>query len=337
VTSPPRISILLPVRDAAATLPEALESIGEQTFTDWELIAVDDGSSDRSGDVLARAGARDGRIRLLRQSAQGIVPALEAARAHARGELLARMDADDRSHPHRLEAQLQLLERRRDLVGCGGHVRYVPRDRLSDGILRYEAWLNGITAPDEVDRELWVECPLAHPTFCLRSDSVARVGGYRQCGWPEDYDLLLRLRLEEGPLGVVPETVLDWRDSPDRLSRTAPAYSARAFRRVRLHFLARSLLRGRSGLLVWGAGPTGKVLAREALSMEIPVRAFVDLDPRKLGQEVHGAPVIPPGEIGAFRDALGVAAVVQPGARAEIRGAFIEAGWVEGRDFVAMA
>lgn len=337
MTAPPRVSILLPVRDAAATLPQALDSIRSQTFTEWELIAVDDGSSDGSADILARAGAADARIRTLRRPAEGIVPALEAARAHARGEILARMDADDRSRPHRLEAQLALLEQNRDLVGCGGHVCYVPREGLSDGLLRYEAWLNAITTPEEVDRELWVECPLAHPTFCLRADAVARVGGYRQCGWPEDYDLLLRLRLEAGPVGVVTETLLDWRDSPGRLSRTAPEYSPRAFRRVRLHFLARSLLRRRSGLLVWGAGPTGKALAREALGMKIPVRAFVELDPRKLGQEIHGAPVIEPGEIDAFRDALGVAAVGQAGARSEIRDSFAEAGWVEGQDFVAMA
>lgn len=338
LVSPPRVSILFPVRNAEATLPEALESIRGQTFRNWELVAVDDGSTDGSGALLDRAARADGRIRVLHRPPDGLVAALEAARRSARGPLLARMDADDRSEPHRLAVQVRLLDERPHLVGCGGHVRYFPREGLSDGLRRYEEWLNSVRTEDDVDRELWVECPLAHPTLMVRAAAVERVGGYRDLGWPEDYDLVLRLRLDVGPLGVVPELVHHWRDSPNRLSRTAPEYSPDAFRRVRLHHLARSpLLRDRDGLVVWGAGPTGKALARTALAMGIRVLAFVELNPRKIGQEIHGAPVVDPGGVAEFRRGLGVAAVGRSGARDEVRAAFLERGWIEGRDFVAMA
>jgi cellulose synthase/poly-beta-1,6-N-acetylglucosamine synthase-like glycosyltransferase len=333
----PAVSVLLPVRDAAGTLPRALDSLRRQTIEDWEVVAVDDGSEDDSGRILEAAAAADPRIQVVRTPPRGLVPALELARGRARAPLIARMDADDHAEPERLACQLELLRARTDLVGCGTHVRYFPRDRVRAGLRRYERWLNGIRAPEDVDRELWVECPLAHPTFCLRAEAVDRVGGYRAMGWPEDYDLVLRLRLAEGPLGVVPRVLHHWRDSPERLSRTAPEYSEAAFRRVKLHHLARSLLDGRSGLLVCGAGPVGKAFAREAFRQGIRVVAFADLSPRRIGEVIHGAPVVHPGEMGRFRGALGVAAVGQAGARREIREAFTALGWVEGVDFVAVA
>lgn len=299
---------------------------------------MDDGSTDVSGEMLEAAAREDARIRIVRRPHQGIVAALTAAREHATAPLLARMDADDRAEPHRLHRQLQYLDAHPDLVACGAHVRYFPRSHLTGGLRRYEAWLNAIRTPAEVDRELWVECPLAHPTLMVRAPAFDGVGGYRDAGWPEDYDLVLRLRLEAGPLGVVPRVLHHWRDTPDRLSRTAPAYTPEAFRRVRLYHLARSpLLRHRSGVVVWGAGPTGKALVRTARKMGIAVRAFVELDPRKIGQEIHGAPVVDPDGLADFRDALGVAAVGRAGARDEVRAAFRARGWIEGEDFVAMA
>ena len=336
--SGPRVSVLLPVRDAEATLEEALASILDQTLEELEVVAVDDGSTDGSGEILRSAAREDPRVRVVSREPRGLVPALELARARARSSFLARMDADDRSEPERLEAQAALMDGNPDLVLSGTHVRYFPRNVLKGGARRYERWLNSLCDPPALDRDLWVECPLAHPTFLARARAVEAVGGYRDLGWPEDYDLLLRLRLAGSRLGVVPRVLHHWREGPDRLSRTDPRYSPEAFRRLKAHFLARSpWLQGRNGVLVWGAGPVGKAFARAMADEGVQVRAFVELNPRKVGQEIHGAPVVPPEGIGDFRDALGLAAVGQEGARTEIRAAFAAAGWVEGRDFVAVA
>jgi hypothetical protein len=182
-----------------------------------------------------------------------------------------------------------------------------------------------------------VECPLAHPTFFLRASAVAAVGGYRECGWPEDYDLLLRLWEAKGRFAKVPETLLAWRESPGRLSRVHGHYSAEAFRRVKVYFLARTLLRGRPGAVVWGAGPTGKAFARTLREEKVAVLAFVELDRRKIGQDIHGAPVVAPAGLERFRGALCVSAVGQPGAREEIRQSCRSMGWSEGVEFVAVA
>jgi hypothetical protein len=171
----------------------------------------------------------------------------------------------------------------------------------------------------------------------MRAEAVRAMGGYRDEGWPEDYDLVLRLWSAGARLGTVPEVLLHWRESGDRLSRIDPRYSPEAFRRCKVYHLRRTLLAGRDGALVWGAGPTGKAFARTLARAGVEVRAFVDLDPRKLGQTIHGAPVVPPNEIDAFRGALALAAVGQAGARAEIRAALDAAGWREGVDYVAVA
>ena len=191
------------MRNGLPHLEEAAASLSAQTFTDLEIVAVDDGSSDGTPEALRDWAATDPRVRVLTQGAAGIVPALERARAHARGGYLARMDADDRAAPGRLAAQFKLMEADPEVVLCGAHVRYFPPEVVRDGARRYETWLNGLDSAKALEEDLFVECPLAHPTFFMRTEAVERAGGYVDRGWPEDYDLLLRLWEAGGGLDVV--------------------------------------------------------------------------------------------------------------------------------------
>jgi glycosyltransferase involved in cell wall biosynthesis len=332
--SSPLVSVLLPVWNGAVHLDEALTSIAGQTLEDQEIVVVDDGSTDGTAAILRGWAERDSRVRAHTTDHQGIVAALEVARGAARGIFLARMDADDIAEADRLERQLELMEADPALVGCGCHTQYFPQNAVTEGALRYQSWLHSIRSAADLDRNRFVECPLSHPTFFLRSTAVEEVGGYRDRGWPEDYDLLLRLR-RSGPLGVVPEVLLKWRDRPERLSRTGEAYSEAAFRRCKLHYLLADY--PERPLVVWGAGPVGKAFARGALALGRRVEAFVDLDPRKIGQVIHGATVVDPGGVERLRGALILAAVGQSGAREEIRESLRGLGWVETVDFVAVA
>jgi hypothetical protein len=178
---------------------------------------------------------------------------------------------------------------------------------------------------------------MAHPTFFLRAEAVQAVGGYRESGWPEDYDLVLRLWSAGGRLAKVPARLLRWREGPDRLSRTHPSYTPEAFLACKVHHLQRTLLKGREGVVVWGAGPVGKAAARALLGAGERLLAFVDVDPRKIGQEIHGATVLEAPQGVLVAGALHLAAVGQPGMRDEIRGALKDAGHVELLDFVAIA
>ena len=115
----PAVSVLLPVRDGAAHLTEAIASLEGQTLQDFEVLVVDDGSRDTTPELLAAWAARDSRVRIIRQEAAGIVPALERARGMARGSYLARMDADDVCDPARFAEQLALMEDDPTVVACG--------------------------------------------------------------------------------------------------------------------------------------------------------------------------------------------------------------------------
>jgi glycosyltransferase involved in cell wall biosynthesis len=332
----PRVSVLMPCRNAAPHLGAAIASIEAQTFRDYEVVAVDDGSRDESASLLEAWGSRDARVRVFRTKPQGIVAALQLASSWACAPLLARMDADDIAHPDRLARQVQLLDAHSRVVACGTQVRYVPRAMVRDGARRYERWLNGLIEPAQLERDLFVECPIAHPTLIVRSDAFHAVGGYCDRAWPEDYDLILRLWQAGGALANTPAVLLDWRESEARLSRTDPRYAEDTFRRCKIHYLRERLESGK-GVVVWGAGPVGKGFARLLREAGIVLRAFVDLDPRKIGQTIHGAPVIAPAGLDAFRGAFALAAVAGAGPRSEIRAALDSAGWREMVEYCAVA
>jgi glycosyltransferase involved in cell wall biosynthesis len=335
--SPPPLTVLLPVRNGGGLVRNALSSLSRQTYPDFEVVVVDDGSTDDTGEVLRAIAEEDSRVRVFTRSPSGIVPSLEFARAQARGRYLARMDADDGAFANRFQRQMELITSEPRMALCGTGIAYFPREQVREGALRYERWINNLVSHRDLVRDLFVECPIPHPTFLLRADVMDLVGGYRETGWPEDYDLVLRLWSGGARLGKVPEVLLRWREGEGRLSRTHEAYSEQAFRRCKVYHLLRTHLRNGRGVLVWGAGPVGKAFARELATQGGTLRAFVDLDPRKVGQEIHGVRVLRPEEALRLDGVFSVAAVGKGAAREEIREALSEAGKREQEDFVAVA
>lgn len=337
MTPAPRISVLLPVHDGAATLAAALRSVRVQSFSDLECVVVDDGSTDATRLVLARA-ARDPRLRVLTTPHAGIVHALNTGLAACRGEFVARLDADDRMHPERLARQLRALELDPGLAGVGCHVRSFPRARLSAGRLSYERWLNSLSSEASVLRDRFVECPLAHPTLFLRREALDRRGGYRDVGWPEDYDLVLRMFAAGDRLGVVPEPLLAWRDSPNRLSRTHGSYALERFTACKAHFLGATWIRG-SDYVLWGYGDTGRGLCKALAAHGRRPTHIVELHRGRIGQRVAGAPVIHPEALARLepRPRRIVVSVAGEAARAEIRAALAQAKFLEERDYLCAA
>jgi glycosyltransferase involved in cell wall biosynthesis len=347
-----RVSVLMPCRDASRHLPAAIASVRRQTFEDYEVVAIDDGSVDGTFDLLRAWADDDDRVRVIRREPRGLVPALATGLSFIHAPLVARMDADDVASATRLAKQVARLDADPHLAACGTGVRYFPPDAVRDGARRYEEWINGLTTPAEIARDIFVECPIAHPTLMIRRGILDGIGGYRELGWPEDYDLVLRLWAAGYRMAKVPEVLLAWRESPDRASRTDARYAEVEFRRIKIFFLKRTLLAGDRDAIVWGAGPVGKAFARDLAEAGTRILAFVDVAPSKIGQEIHGAPVVAPdavsGLVGRRRgpDAepdlrpgtpLVLAAVGQPGARAEIRAECLRQGLVEGEDFIAVA
>ena len=335
--SVPRISVLMPCRDAAEHLPQAIRSLSQQTFRDFDVIAVNDGSLDDTGTELERWASRDSRVRVIHENRKGLAEALRSGSELCRGELLARADADDVVHPRRFAEQLELLDGRPDVAAVGTHVRYFPWESIGVGARRYQRWLNGLSEPESLARDVFVECPIAHPTLMVRRAVFEQVGGYRANGWPEDYDLVLRLHNSGARLANLPRIRHYWREREDRASRTDPRYSADSFRRCKIHHLRESILRNRDAVSIWGAGRVGKDFARALADQGVRVTRFFDIDPRKIGQEIYGAPVHRAGEISRFRGEYLLVIVGAPGARGLIREQLAAAGLQEPRDFRCVA
>ncbi|HEY6559454.1 MAG TPA: glycosyltransferase [Polyangiaceae bacterium] len=332
----PLFSIVVPVRSAERTLASALCSVVRQSERDWECWIIDDGSQDGSLPIARAFAAADSRFRVLSQPALGIVPALNQGLASSRGRYVVRFDADDLMHRQRLALQRQALERDDELAGVGCHVRLFPRAALTDGLRAYETWLNSIEDPKQVEREAFVECPLAHPTWCMKRD-VLRHFGYRETPWAEDYDLILRMLAAGEKLAVVPRRLLLWRDGPVRLSRTHDRYTVERFTECKAAFLCRTLLADTGNYVLWGYGGTGKALARAlALRGKHPSH-IVELHRGRIGQRIAGAPVIAPEALRDLPARPIVASVAGLLARTQIREALLALGLHESRDFVVAA
>lgn len=199
------ISVVLPVRNGEAYLGNALTSISEQTCKEWELIVIDDGSTDSTPRILEEHAGRDPRLRIHRTEAAGIIGALNLGLETARGTLIARMDADDWAAPGRLERQFEAFEARRDLVALGCQIRRIDATGCNLGKGRYPV------GSALCRKQLLFSSPLCHPAVMMRADVVRQVSGYRQSyRYAEDYDLWLRLG-ELGEIDNLDEMLLDYR------------------------------------------------------------------------------------------------------------------------------
>jgi glycosyltransferase involved in cell wall biosynthesis len=332
----PRVSVLLPAFDAAATLATALTSVARQTDPAFECVVVDDGSNDSTLAIARTHAAQDARFRVHTVPHAGIVAALEHGLALCRSPYVARMDADDWMHRDRLRLQVEELERRPELAAVGSHVRIFPRGGLRDGFRDLERWHASIATPEDVRRNAFVDCPVVHPSLVLRT-AVLRRFGYRDVPWPEDYDLVLRLLAGGEEIGVVPRRLLGWRDSPTRLTRTDPRCSLERIAAGKAFFLARGFLAPTDEYLLWGYGSTGRAIRRALLAHGKRPSHVVEVHPRRLGETIQGAPVIAPDRLAQVPRRPLIASVAGAEPRGLIRAHLDALGWRETRDYLCLA
>jgi glycosyltransferase involved in cell wall biosynthesis len=333
----PRVSILMPVRNEERYLPAALDSIFRQTLTEWELVAVDDGSTDGTLSILSEAAHIDSRIHIIRREGGGLVAALNDGLSCCHAPMLARMDGDDICHPKRLELQAAYLDANPEcgLVACS--FRHFPRTGLKQGMLAYETWQNKLITHNLIMRDQYVESPFVHPSIMTLRKIIERIGGYHDCGWAEDYDLWLRMATEGVQFARLPQNLFFWRDHPERATRTMSEYSAVSFRECKAHFLRQSFLFNHKNVIIAGAGLEGRAWHRVIAAHGINVSTWLDVDPRKLGRILHGATIIHPM---AYKPRFGdkmIVAIGVRGAREDFRTLITTMGFREGLDFVCVA
>jgi glycosyltransferase involved in cell wall biosynthesis len=250
----PAISVLMPVRDAAPWLRSSLASLWRQTWRDFEVVAVDDGSSDGSGEALEQAAAAEPRLRVIRTPPRGLPAALATSLASARGTLIARHDADDLSHRSRLALQRAFLAAhpRVSVVGC--RVRLFPAPAVGAGMRRWADWHNGLVTHQAMARELLIDSPLAHGGAMIRRGALLRAGGWEEHGWPEDLDLWVRMLASGARFAKLPRVLYAWRQHPSSATRRDPRYHRGRFIALRRAALESGLLRRARRLTLVGVG-----------------------------------------------------------------------------------
>lgn len=253
------VTILFPFHNAAPWIEETIESIQRQTYQDWELIAVDDFSSDQSAEILQGFTREDTRIRIYSNSEKGIIPALQLGLSKANREFLTRMDADDIMPKNRLQHMVHRLKSLPNKSIVTGKVKYFSENSVSEGYLRYEAWLNERIDKEDHYDHIYRECVVASPNWLVRTEDIRNSGIFSQLNYPEDYDMTFRWMKEGFNIHCVQDITLLWREHPDRTSRNSDVYDQASFFELKLNWFCQ--LNNTESLAVLGAGTKGKIVA----------------------------------------------------------------------------
>ena len=331
----PLVSVLLPYRNAATTLEAAIASIATQTFSQWELLLIDNASTDESTIIAQRWAGRDPRIKYLQEQRIGIAQALNTGLAQASGKYIARMDADDVSHPTRLENQVAYLDAHPEVGVLGTRTAFASTMHESRGMQAFVDWQHKILSPHEHYVKRFVDAPLAHPSVMFRRELVRAHGGYDTSPLPEDHEMWLRWLAAGVRFSKLPEELLTWNDHARRLSRTHPNYSLDAFFATKAKWLARWMKRTLNGRSVIIAGTSALCRDRAAkLEAEgIVVNAFTDVKRR----EMPGYKFIPHDQLPPAGEAFIVSFISQRGTGDRIAEFLSSRGLVEGDDFILAA
>lgn len=210
------MSIVMAVCNGERYLREAVDSIVAQTFSDYEFIIINDGSTDRTLEMLEELSRAESRIHVVSHDNIGLTKSLNAGLALARGDFVARMDADDISMPRRFEAQLAEFERSSNLVLLGGEVELISEDGFSLGPRRHPL------REAEIRRRLLLGDggALTHPVVMYRRATAMAIGGYdERFVTAQDLDLFIRLA-EQGGIANLRDVLLKWRQHGQSVNRT---------------------------------------------------------------------------------------------------------------------
>ncbi len=279
------ICILFPFHNAAPWIKETVDSIQNQSFEDWELIAVNDFSTDNSMVILEKIAENDSRIQIHQNSQKGIIPALQLGLIHANGEFLTRMDADDIMPKNRLELMVNYMKSLPGKSIVTGKVEYFSDKPVSEGYLAYEAWLNERVVKEDYFDHIYRECVVASPNWLARTKEIKDSTIFSELSYPEDYDMVFRWMKNGFSIHGIDEVTLLWREHPDRTSRNSDIYDQASFFNLKLNWFCE--LHDTNSVAILGAGTKGKLTAKFLFNRQVNFNWY-DLEWKKYGVPIFG-------------------------------------------------
>ena len=332
----PKISVIIPFYNAEKTIKRTIQSILSQCFTDFECILIDNNSTDESCKIAEQFTKADTRFKLISEKKQGVMFASNTGFEISKGKYIARMDADDWSHPMRLQMQNDFLDNNPDYGAVATQVNHISHSEFTGGMARFVEWSNAIISYEEILKNQFIELPIVNPTAMWRRKTADQNGMYLHGDFPEDYEMWLRW-LNNGVKIIKLDTkLLDWYDSDSRLSRTDPIYSDNAFYTIKTKYLALWLEKHNPfhpKVAVWGASRISRKRANLLKKHGIDICCYIDTKKnRQINHKVYYYENVPsPDEI------FVLTYIKQKEAREEIREFLPQKGFIEGKNFILVS
>jgi glycosyltransferase involved in cell wall biosynthesis len=301
------ISIVMPVKNAFKYLEECILSIQNQSLADWELIAINDNSSDDSIHILNKFSDSDSRIKVFNNDGKGIIDALILAYSKTEGEFISRMDADDKMHPNKLQMLSDSLRENPKAI-ITAKVSYFSDTELGQGYLDYQNWLNQFIDQQNHYSGIYQECVLPSPCWMMTRSTLDALGGFKSLSYPEDYDLCFKAYQKNIQILGVNEILHYWRDYSERTSRNDPNYADNTFIGLKTRYFIACDNKSDQPLILWGAGKKGKKIAR--LLIESGTKfIWATNNPKKLNVPIYDQQLVLDEEISDIKDAQLIIAI----------------------------
>lgn len=311
------------VKDTAPYLRDCLDSIVNQTYTNWELIAVNDHSSDESPMILQEYASSDFRIRYFESDRPKLIPTLQIGYTRVTGTLINRMDSDDKMPNYKLKVLVdEWIKYGKGTIIAGGTEHFVDEGQVGDGFIRYEKWLNEVARTSSHYQEIYQECVIPSHCWIIHKEDFDEAGAFDPVVYPEDYDLCFRFyRLGLNVIGI--DRILHyWRDRSNRISRTWDEYRDNRYFDLKLRFFYELDRDKNRPLVLWGAGRNGKDMARLIQSYDDKFHWVCDNE-KKIGKDIYDVRLQHFDDVKQFSNPQIMIVVASPDGKEEIKNLLI--------------
>jgi glycosyltransferase involved in cell wall biosynthesis len=312
------VSILTPFKNTEAYLADCITSILQQTYSHWELIIIDDASTDASYELVNAFAEKDPRVKLFKNTGNGIIDALRLALKHSKGQFITRMDSDDVMLPNKLAVLVHNLKTFGEKHVAIGLVSYFSADGVGEGYKSYETWLNNLTKSGRNYDEIYKECVIPSPCWMVYKNDLMACDAFNPNLYPEDYDLTFRFYKHRYTCIPCDKVLHKWRDYSTRTSRTHVHYAQNHFTALKLHHFLAIDYKTEKTLTIWGAGTKGKIMANILIEKNIPFEWICD-NPKKIGKAIYGKTLMEFQALSKLKNTQSIITVANKTAQKEIR------------------